>query len=92
MFECLKFFLLLINISNRCLNVGLDSILILQLHNALFMNVKFNVPNQWFENNYKIINIFQNSKIDKHLHLIYTFSFKRLPKNASEEDTHGSTI
>ena len=56
------------------------------------MNVEFNVPNQWFENNCKILNIFQNSKIDKHLHLRSTFSFKRPPKNASEEDTHGSTI
>ena len=69
-----------------------DSILILQLHNALFMNVDFNVPNLWFENQCKIINIFRNSKIDKHLHLRSTFSLTGPPESASEEDTCGSTI
>ena len=56
------------------------------------MNVEFNVPNQWFENQWKNLNIFLNSKTDKHLHLRSTFSFIGPPESASEEDTHGSTI
>ena len=44
------------------------------------MNVEFNVPNWWFENQWKILNIFQNCKIDKHLHLRSTFFFTWPPK------------
>ena len=69
-----------------------DSILILQLHNALFINFEFDVPNQWFENQRKILNIFQNFKTEKHLHLRSTFSFTESHESASEEDTRGSTI
>ena len=86
------FFLFIISLSNLCLNVGLWFNFVFQLHYVFFLNVEFNVPNWWFENQCKILNIFQNSKNDNHLHLRSTFSFAGVPESASEEDTRGSTI